>query len=85
MAAKFQVDAVFSIVGRGTVLQGRIISGQIASGMRITIPGTQMHCQVLAVEAIHGTRISVGSVGLVLDGSGSDDLVVLRGAVVDLT
>jgi hypothetical protein len=78
MSAKFRVDAVFTIEGRGTVLQGAVVSGQVGSGMQV---GVDRPCRIVAVEAIHGREISPGSVGLVLDASASPT----TGTVLDIT
>jgi GTPase len=77
MSAKFHVDAVFSVEGRGTVLQGTIVSGEISRGMIVRIPGAQSSHRVTAVEAIHGRRIPLGSLGLVLGSGAPDDTKTL--------
>jgi selenocysteine-specific translation elongation factor len=88
MAAKFRVDAVFSIEGRGIVLQGSLVSGQISRGMTIKIPGTQRHYRIGAVEEVYGSRIPAGSIGLVLEGDAPGDVkklaTVLEGETVDV-
>ena len=88
MSAKFHVDAVFSVDGRGTVLQGTIVSGEISRGMIVRIPGAQTPHEVAAVEAIHGLRIPLGSLGLVLGGGAPDDTKTLatlsEGKVLDI-
>ena len=89
MTAKFQVDAIFSIEGRGTVLLGTIVSGEIVAGMRFTVPGTRSQRRVHAIEFIHGSRIPRGSLGLVLDESRPDDVreftASVQGKVLDIT
>jgi selenocysteine-specific translation elongation factor len=60
MSAKFHVDAVFTVEGRGTVLQGVIVSGEISRGMIVRIPGAQSAPRVTAVEAVHGRGIPNG-------------------------
>ena len=88
MCAKFHVDAVFSIEGRGTVLQGTIQSGEISRGMVVLVPGAQSSRRVAAVEAIHGHRIPLGSLGLVLESGGPGDVRELatlsEGKVLDI-
>jgi GTPase len=88
MSAKFHVDAVFSIQGRGTVLQGTIVTGEISGGMHVRVPGAQASRRVNAVEPIHGHRIPLGSLGLILDSSGPDDTKELarvsEGKVLDV-
>ncbi len=88
MSAKFRVEAVFSVKGRGTVLQGTIVSGAVGAGMHIVIPNGQTTRRVVAVEGILGHQIPHGTVGLVLADSGSDvvgDFIAARhGTVLDI-
>jgi GTPase len=88
MSAKFHVDAVFTVEGKGTVLQGAIVSGEISLGMIVRIPGAQSSPRVTAVEAIHGRGIPIGSLGLVLGSDAPDDAKTLgtlaEGKVLDI-
>ena len=88
MSAKFHVDAVFSIEGRGTVLQGTIISGEISRGMLVKVPGGQSSRRVAAVEAIRGDCIPRQSLGLVLESGAPDDAkdfaALSEGKVLDI-
>jgi len=78
MSAKFRVEAVFSIEGRGPVLQGTIVSGTIRSGMHVMADRRR---RIIAIEGIHGRQIAPGAVGLVLDGDASP----VTGSVLDIT
>ena len=88
MRARFHIDAVFAVAGRGTVLQGTIADGQIAPGMSLSIPGLGRRLVIDSVDAIHGNRIPVGSLGLVLreDTTGSPDELrpLTEGKTVDI-
>ena len=66
MPAKFHIDHVFSVEGRGTVLQGTIVAGEIAIGMRLAGPGLSGPLVIGDIGAIHGRPLPVGSLGLVL-------------------
>ena len=66
MAAKFHIDAVFTISGRGTVLQGTIVEGEIFAGMNVIIPGLDSALSIGSVEGICGRGIPRDSVGLIL-------------------
>jgi hypothetical protein len=78
MSAKFRVEAVFSIEGRGPVLQGTIVSGEIRSGMHVI--ADRRH-RIVAIEGIHGRQIAPGVVALVLDGDASP----VAGSILDIT
>jgi len=56
MGAKFRVEAVFSIAGRGTVLQGTIVSGEVSAGMHLIAPGSDRRRRIAAVEGILSIR-----------------------------
>lgn len=45
----FQVEDVFSIVGRGTVIAGKLIDGIAKKGMKATINGKQS--EILTIES----------------------------------
>ncbi len=66
MRAKFHIDHVFSVEGRGTVLQGTIVDGQIAIGMRLAGPGSSGPLVIGEIGAIYGRTVPLGSLGLVL-------------------
>ena len=66
MHARFHIDAVFKIEGRGTVLQGTIVDGEIAPGMSVAVPGVSGRLVIGSIDAIHGPSIPIGSLGLVL-------------------
>jgi hypothetical protein len=87
MSSKFQADAVFSIEGRGIVIQGTIVSGEIGRGMLVKIPGLERCCRVAAVEFIDGCDIPIGSLGLTLgsDAPNAEELTLLvKGKVLDI-
>jgi len=75
MRAKFHIDAVFTVEGRGTVVQGTVVDGAIAPGMSVLVPGLSRRFVVRSVDAIHGPRTPIGSLGLVLrdDATGTPD------------
>ncbi len=75
MRARFHIDAVFTVEGRGTVLQGTIVDGEIAPGIRVIVPGLGWRPVIRCVDAIHGPTIPIGSLGLVLreDARGTPD------------
>lgn len=64
--ARFHIDSVFSVEGRGTVLQGTIVEGKIAAGMSVAVPGLSDRLVIGDIGAIHGRKIPLGSLGLVL-------------------
>jgi len=66
MRAKFHIDHVFSLEGRGTVLQGTIVEGEISVGMRLAGLGLSGPLVIGDIGAIHGRTVPLGSVGLVL-------------------
>jgi len=66
MRAKFHIDHVFSVEGQGTVLQGTIVDGEIAIGMRLAGPGFSRPLVIGDIGAIHGRTAPLGSLGLVL-------------------
>ncbi|MCB1125861.1 MAG: hypothetical protein KDM81_05155 [Verrucomicrobiae bacterium] len=86
--AKFRVDAVFSIEGRGIVLQGMVVERAVASGMQFGLPGLSGRFVIGSVEASQGPRIQSGSVGLVLEqdaaGGHSELAPIMEGKTVDL-
>lgn len=88
MSAKFRVDAVFSVEGRGTVIQGTIVNGEVSHGMHIVIPGGERIHRIAAVDGIHSRRIPIGSLGLVLEDSTPDDVSAIaalsEGKVLDI-
>ena len=66
MSAKFQVEAVFTVEGRGTILQGQVVDGAITTGMSASVPTLTARLVIHSVDAIHGPSIPVGSLGLAL-------------------
>ncbi len=66
MRAKFHIDHVFSVEGRGTVLQGTIVDGEVGVGMRLAGPGLSGLFVIGEIDAVHGKSIPLGSLGLVL-------------------
>ncbi len=66
MRAKFHINHVFSVEGRGTVLQGTIVDGQITIGMRLAGPELSGPLVIGDIGAIHGRTVPLGSLGLVL-------------------
>lgn len=72
MSAKFRVEAVFSVKGRGTVLQGTIVSCTVGAGMHIVTADAHTTRRVVAIKGLHGQQTFLGSVGMVLDDSESD-------------
>jgi len=75
MRAKFHIDAVFTVEGRGTVLQGTVVDGAVVAGMTVLVPELSRRFVVGSVDAIHGPRTPIGSLGLVLrdDATGAPD------------
>jgi selenocysteine-specific translation elongation factor len=51
--AEFKCDDKFNITGRGTVLTGQIISGQISTGNSIYAEGNGKPIKILDVEIGH--------------------------------
>ena len=66
MRARFHVDHVFSVEGRGTVLQGTVVDGEITIGMSLAGSGLSRPLVIGDIGAIHGPTIPLGSLGLVL-------------------
>ena len=57
----FQIEDTFSIAGRGTIIAGTLISGQLQKGMRATINGKS--AVITQVEQQHKTLESVSQAG----------------------
>lgn len=88
MSAKFHINAVFTISGRGTVLQGTIVEGEISRGMNIAVPGMNRTLIIGTIEAIHGPGIPLDSIGLLLRQdatAGPDELrPLVEGEIVEI-
>lgn len=63
---KFYVDVVAKVDGRGMVLRGNAVEGEVTSGMRVVMPNWNKELVIRSVEAIRGPGISVDSLELVL-------------------
>ena len=88
MHARFLIDAVFTVEGRGTVLQGTLVEGQVARGMSLAIPGIGGRLVIGRVDAIHARETPLGLLGLVIseDATGSPDELkrLAEGKTVDI-
>lgn len=82
----FQIEDVFTITGRGTVVTGRVSRGEVRTGQRVTLlrDGRLLaHSQVAGIEASREQRTTASTgdlVGLLLAGVTRQDLE--RGDVV---
>ncbi|MBU4421724.1 hypothetical protein KKB41_02050 [Patescibacteria group bacterium] len=71
----FQAEDVFSIVGRGTIVVGKLIEGVARKGMKGVINGKQS--EILAIEAQNQSLESITtgmSAGLLLSNIEKDDI-----------
>jgi len=60
MRAKFHIDAVFTVEGRGTVLQGTVVDGAIVAGMTVLVPELSRRFVVGSVGYIPTVLIPAG-------------------------
>jgi GTPase len=83
--AKFKINIVFKITGRGHVLSGNIIDGEISSGdlVQLVLDGKMRQLMIRSVESIdHSTEIA--EIGLIL-GPLENNIVSFLEAMKDQT
>ncbi|OJI08397.1 hypothetical protein BK005_00825 [bacterium CG10_37_50] len=71
----FQTEDIFSIMGRGTVVTGKLIDGFLRKGMKTNINGKQS--EILAIEAQNKSleSLTTGMVaGLLLSNVNKNDI-----------
>ena len=92
MSAKFEVNDLFLIKGRGHVIAGWVLEGVVKIGMSVSMPMFPQKLVIKSIEMINtfnGSTELTGIVGLLVPfGSGQEELLWqdldIRGQILDV-
>ncbi len=77
--AKFYIEAIFEITGRGLVVAGRIVDGVISIGniVELDINNNLLKREIIAVEAISAVNSKKTNVGLIIKCQGNEEIKLI--------